>query len=73
MEREVVGRLLESDAERAELAAEEDAARRMGVTGVPCFIIGGRYVLQGAQDPETWKRVLRELDAAMAAQPEDRA
>ena len=67
MEREIVERLLASDADRAELEAEEEAARQMGVTGVPCFIIGGRYVLQGAQDPETWKRVLRELDAAMAA------
>jgi len=67
MEREVVARLLDGDADRAELEAEEEAARRMGVTGVPCFIIGGRYVLQGAQDAETWKRVLRELDAAMTA------
>lgn len=68
MERDVIDRLLSSDADRAELEAEEEAARQMGVTGVPCFIIGGRYVLQGAQDPETWKRVLRELDAAMAAE-----
>jgi predicted DsbA family dithiol-disulfide isomerase len=67
MEREVVERLLSSDADRAELEAEEEAARRMGVTGVPCFIIDGRYVLQGAQDPETWKRVLRELSEAMVA------
>jgi len=73
MEREVVARLLEGDADRAELAAEEDAARRMGVTGVPCFIIGGQYVLQGAQDSGTWKRVLRELDAAMAVQAEGQA
>jgi predicted DsbA family dithiol-disulfide isomerase len=67
MEREVVDRLLDGDADRAELAAEEDAARQMGVTGVPCFIIDGRYVIQGAQDPETWKKVLHELAAAMAA------
>jgi len=73
MEREVVDRLLDSDADRAELEAEEQEARQMGVTGVPCFIIGGRYVLQGAQDPETWKRVLRELDAAMAAGGEAQA
>jgi len=70
MEREVVARLLDGDADRAELDAEEAQARQMGVTGVPCFIIGGRYVLQGAQDPETWKKVIRELDAAMAAERE---
>ncbi|HSF94908.1 MAG TPA: DsbA family oxidoreductase [Thermohalobaculum sp.] len=70
MEREVVAQLLAGDADRDELAAEEETARQMGVTGVPCFIIGGRYVIQGAQDPETWKKVLVELDAAMSAQSE---
>ena len=70
MEREVVDRLLDGDSDRAELEAEEETARQMGVTGVPCFIIGGRYVIQGAQDPETWKKVLLELNDAMAAQAE---
>jgi len=70
MERSVIEQLLAGDADRELLAEEEDAARRMGVNGVPCFIIGGRYVLQGAQDSETWKRILTELDAAMSAQQE---
>jgi predicted DsbA family dithiol-disulfide isomerase len=63
MERDVVARLLDGDADRTELTAEEEQARQMGVTGVPCFIIGGRYVMQGAQDPEAWKRVILELTA----------
>jgi predicted DsbA family dithiol-disulfide isomerase len=65
MERAVVARLLESDADRDTLTGEEDQARRMGVTGVPCFVIGGRYVLQGAQDAETWKKVIGEIGEAM--------
>ena len=65
MERAVVARLLESDADRDTLIGEEDQARRMGVTGVPCFVIGGRYVLQGAQDAETWKKVIGEIGEAM--------
>ena len=64
MEREVVQTLLEGDADRETLAEEEAAAREMGVTGVPCFIVGGRYVLQGAQPPETWVKVIRELAEA---------
>jgi predicted DsbA family dithiol-disulfide isomerase len=69
MERAIVGRLLASDADLDLLHEEEAAARRMGVNGVPCFIVGGRYVLQGAQPAETWASVIRELATAQA-QPE---
>ncbi len=32
---------------------EEDAtARRMGIQGVPCFIVNGAYAVSGAQEPE---------------------
>ena len=68
MEREVVARLLEGEADREQLREEEAAAREMGVTGVPCFIIGGRYVLQGAQPAETWAKLIGELTAAREAQ-----
>jgi predicted DsbA family dithiol-disulfide isomerase len=68
LEREVVAQLLASDADREALAEEEEAARQMGVGGVPCFVIGGRYVVQGAQDVETWKQILTELDGALAKQ-----
>ena len=66
MDRAVLARLLDGDADLDLLREEEDAARRMGVNGVPCFIVGGRYVLQGAQPAETWTRVIRELAAAQA-------
>ncbi len=73
MEREVVARLLEGDADRDQLREEEAAAREMGVNGVPCFVIGGRYVLQGAQPAETWVKLIGELDAAREAQESGRA
>ena len=66
MERAVVADLLAGDADRETLGEEEQAARRMGVGGVPCFIVDGRYVLQGAQDVATWKRVIAELGEAQA-------
>lgn len=69
MEREVVARLLDGDADRDQLREEEAAARAMGVTGVPCFIIGGRYVLQGAQPVETWSKLIGELNAAQDNAP----
>lgn len=66
MERQVVERLLDGDADLAEIREEDAAAREMGVSGVPTFIVGGRYVLQGAQEAETWARVIEELNAAAA-------
>jgi len=32
--------------------AHDRAARRLGITGIPCTIIDGRYALAGAQEPE---------------------
>jgi predicted DsbA family dithiol-disulfide isomerase len=31
--------------------AEEQVARRMGINGVPCFIVDRKYAVSGAQDP----------------------
>lgn len=78
MERAVVATLLEGDADRDLLRDEDRQAREMGVTGVPTFIIAGRYVLTGAQPAETWTNVIRELQAqidgnAPAAQEEEDA
>ena len=73
MEREVVKSLLESDADKQMLLDEEATAREIGVSGVPCFIVGGKYVVQGAQPPETWVKVIRELVEAEAAQAKEQA
>jgi predicted DsbA family dithiol-disulfide isomerase len=70
MERAVVAELLAGDADREILTDEEEAARRMGVGGVPCFVIDGRYVLQGAQDVATWKKVITEIGEAQASSAE---
>jgi predicted DsbA family dithiol-disulfide isomerase len=45
-------RWLESDAALAEILEEDRNARRLGITGVPCFIIDSGYALSGAQEPE---------------------
>ena len=45
-------KFLESDLLREEILAEDSAARRAGINGVPCFIYAGRYALPGAQPPE---------------------
>lgn len=66
MDGAVVARLLEGDADRAEVSAEVAEFRAMGVTGVPTFVIGGRHAVSGAQPTELWTRVMGELEAAAA-------
>jgi predicted DsbA family dithiol-disulfide isomerase len=39
-------------AERDAVLTEDRNARRLGINGVPCFIVDGRYALSGAQEPE---------------------
>ena len=33
------------------IAEEENIARNMGITAVPCFIVNGKYAIPGAQEP----------------------
>ena len=49
------------------LRAEEERSRRMGVTGVPFFVIGGRYAVTGAQDPAVLRGVLDRVAAESVA------
>lgn len=59
---EVARGYLESDADIDEIQAEDVFARRLGIGGVPCFIIDVKYALSGAQEPEAF---LPLLDMAM--------
>ncbi|MEM9794096.1 MAG: DsbA family oxidoreductase [Pseudomonadota bacterium] len=61
MDHTVTQRLLEGDADTAEIRAADARARDMGVTGVPTFILGGKYVLTGAQETEVWLSVIDEI------------
>jgi len=61
MDAEVIARLLEGDADLEEIRGMDRQAREMGVTGVPTFIIGGKYAVTGAQETETWLKITDEL------------
>ncbi|EKE77650.1 MULTISPECIES: DsbA family oxidoreductase [Oceanibaculum] len=37
---------------KAEVEAECTTANRIGINGVPCFVLNGKYGLSGAQEPE---------------------
>jgi predicted DsbA family dithiol-disulfide isomerase len=66
MDAALVETLLTAGADRDEVKAEIETAQRMGVTGVPCFLIEGRYAVVGAQEAETLADAIRQVAAAKA-------
>ena len=49
---------LSGDTEIDAVHAENLRAHRLGINGVPCFVIGGRHAIAGAQEPEVIERLL---------------
>jgi predicted DsbA family dithiol-disulfide isomerase len=49
---------LTSDDEAEAVHAENLRAHRLGINGVPCFVVGGRHAISGAQEPEVIERLL---------------
>jgi len=58
---EGVVEFLESDRGEAEVREEEQKGRAIGVDAVPTFIIGGKFVVSGAQSPEVFLEAFRSL------------
>ncbi|WP_373356879.1 DsbA family protein [Pseudoroseicyclus sp. CXY001] len=67
MDREMILRLLGSDADVAEIRDLDLQARGMGVSAVPTFVVAERHVVSGAQPPELWAQVIDEIEG-MGAQ-----
>ena len=49
-----------------ETKAEAWEAKRLGISGVPCFVFDGKYAVSGAQEPEVFSQVFD-----LALQPDD--
>ena len=58
---------LESDDGMAEVRDELQAAAEMEITAVPTFVFDGRWMVPGAQDPDTFVEVLRRVVAKRTA------
>ena len=67
MDETVVRSLLASDADVDAVRAEIEQAQRMGVTGVPCFLLDGKYAVMGAQDADVLADAIRQVAAKSAA------
>lgn len=55
---ELVEELLNSDADRESVEREDTMARKIGINGVPTYLIGGKTLVNGAQDAEHLVRVI---------------
>ncbi|MEL6531853.1 MAG: DsbA family oxidoreductase [Pseudomonadota bacterium] len=69
LDRDMIARLLDSDADRDDILKRDAHARSRGVSGVPTFIVAEQHAVPGAQPPEVWLKVIDELSAQAATAP----
>jgi predicted DsbA family dithiol-disulfide isomerase len=58
---------LDSDEGTAEVTADLAAARDLGVSSVPTFVLAGKYAVTGAQEPQTLLAALTEVERRESA------
>ena len=66
---EEVRALLASDANVKHVREDEDEARKLGISGVPFFVMGGKYAVSGAQPTEVLLRALQRAWDDLGARP----
>jgi len=57
LKRDSVSRYLASKEDRAHIVELDEKMRRLGISGVPCFIVEDRYAISGAQSPEIFHQI----------------
>ena len=58
MDAPTVRQFLASDDEAESVHADNLRAHRLGINGVPCFVVDGMHAIAGAQEPEVIERLL---------------
>lgn len=73
LDRDRTAAFLASDAGLAEVRAEIERAREIGVTAVPTFVFQGKWAVQGAQETATFEQVLAQVwdELGLDGTPED--
>ncbi|MDP5216278.1 DsbA family oxidoreductase [Ruegeria sp. 2205SS24-7] len=65
MDASVVLKLLQSEADREDIAARDTHSRKMGVNSVPTFIVASQHAVPGAQPPELWEKVIQDIKSQL--------
>ncbi len=55
--------MLDSDQYARAVREDEATYQKAGVTAVPAFIINGKYLISGAQEPDTLVQAVQEIGA----------
>ncbi len=66
MDAGLIEALLASSADIEAVQGEIETAGRMGVRGVPCFLLEGKYAVMGAQDTDALADAIRQVASAKA-------
>lgn len=61
LSREVVERFLQSNEGTAEVKADEAAGHKLGIRGVPYFVVDGTYAISGAQPVDIFVSALKRV------------
>lgn len=61
LDAETTQKALASDQDVAEVEREALSAKEAGIEGVPCFILGGKFAISGAQAPEYLAEAISRL------------
>lgn len=69
LDTEVARAAIESDERDHEVAADIDAARQMGISGVPFFVLHDKYGISGAQPFEVFEQALAQVWAEAHPKP----
>jgi predicted DsbA family dithiol-disulfide isomerase len=64
--RDAVRQFLMSDLGVEEVRAEEGAGHRMGIRGVPYFVLNATYAISGAQPPDIFVSALQKVEGDVA-------
>jgi len=67
LDRAEVDELLAGDMGLDVVRAGEEQARRLGVSGVPFFVVNGRIALSGAQPPELFRQAFEQAGEAVVS------
>jgi len=58
LQRAALSAFAEEDDEAERVMMENLRSHRLGINGVPCFVVAGRHAIAGAQEPEVIERLL---------------
>jgi len=67
LNKEKVEACLEDEKAKAQIAVAEKEMQKLGITGVPFYIINNKYGVSGAQLPETFVKAFEEVSLKIVA------